>query len=574
MSTPPTEDLLPAGEVIDLEPTIRVDRAELWAAADPSAHSTRPGVALVEGSVASLTSETDALRRKRLLASAVSLAVIYAVVLVWVFASDNPGTLTVEGSRFSLRVGLLALRCVLAAAVAGLLAELPLGRKQLRVVEYVLFLGLTVLVMISQYFVGLDLMERGPAYMPIVLAFVKDGVIEMLVLMMIYATLIPNPPAIAARLLAVMLLGPIAAVFLLELHPSAAPIISQLGTAEQAGSNALFLGIGTALAIYASSLLHGLRTELHQARKFGQYQLRSKLGEGGMGEVYLAEHALLKRPCALKLVKSEAGADPIVLARFEREVQSAARLAHPNTIAIYDYGHTDDGTFYYVMEYLHGLSLADLVREAGPLPPGRVIYLFRQICAGLAEAHDLGLVHRDLKPANVFVAVRGGESDIAKVLDFGLVRLTKEPEAAALTRDMMVSGTPLYMAPEQAVADRSLDARADIYALGAVMYFTLTGQPPFTGENAFAVMMAHGRDPVVPPSRVRPGVPEDLERVVLGCLAKKPGERYQSVKELADALAACSSAGDWDATKADQWWATRAQPLASDEPQPTVAVAS
>ena len=152
-----------------------------------------------------------------------------------------------------------------------------------------------------------------------------------------------------------------------------------------------------------------------------------------MGEVYLAEHQLLKRPCALKLIKPEAGADPIALARFEREVQSAARLAHPNTIEIFDYGHTDDGTFYYVMEYLQGMSLADLVRQDGPLPPGRVIYLFRQVCAGLAEAHGLGLVHRDLKPANIFVAVRGGESDVAKVLDFGLVKLTKDPDAAELT---------------------------------------------------------------------------------------------------------------------------------------------
>ena len=318
--------------------------------------------------------------------------------------------------------------------------------------------------------------------------------------------------------------------------------------------------MATALAIYGSFLLNGLRTELHEARKFGQYQLVRKLGEGGMGEVYLAEHALLKRPCALKLIKPEAGADPIALARFEREVQSAARLAHPNTIEIYDYGHTDDGTFYYVMEYLQGLSLADLVSQAGPLPPGRVIYLFRQVCAGLAEAHGLGLVHRDLKPANVFVAVRGGESDVAKVLDFGLVKLTRGPGAAELTGDMTVSGTPLYMAPEQAVGDRSLDARADIYALGVMMYHALTGQPPFTGENAFAIMMAHGRDPVVPPSQLRPDVPADLERVILLCLAKKPDERYRSVQDLGEALAACTSAADWDQKKADRWWAQYTQP--------------
>src|SRR5262249_8056155 len=150
----------------------------------------------------------------------------------------------------------------------------------------------------------------------------------------------------------------------------------------------------------------GLRTELHEAHKFGQYQLIRKLGEGGMGEVHLAEHQLLKRPCALKLIKAAAGSKPTAVARFEREVQSAARLSHPNTIEIYDYGHTEDGTFYYVMEYLRGMSLADLMRVHGPVPAGRLIYLMRQVCAGLAEAHALGLVHRDLKPANIFVAVR------------------------------------------------------------------------------------------------------------------------------------------------------------------------
>src|SRR5262249_16839330 len=192
-------------------------------------------------------------------------------------------------------------------------------------------------------------------------------------------------------------------------NPDVVGVVERMRTTEQAGSNFLFLTVGAALAIYGAYVLNGLRAELHEARKFGQYQLVRKLGEGGMGEVYLAEHALLKRPCALKLIKPDSGADPMALARFEREVQSAARLAHPNTIEIYDYGHTEDGTFYYVMESLQGLSLADLIRQTGPLPPGRVIYLFRQVCAGLAEAHELGLVHRDLKPANVFLAVRGGE---------------------------------------------------------------------------------------------------------------------------------------------------------------------
>jgi eukaryotic-like serine/threonine-protein kinase len=575
MTTTTTEDPPPDAEVIELEPTVHVDRAELWALSASGWDQARSAGAIAEGSLASLAGETETLKRRRLLAAAVSLAATFGLLLVWVFASDNPGTLTVEGSRYSLRVAMIGLRCLLAAAVAGLLAsEVPLSRRHLHVIEYVLFLGVTLLMMLSQYFVGLDLMHRGPDYLPIILAFIKDGVIQMLALMMIYGTLIPNKATVAARLLFAMFIASFVTMLLFRLHPDAAQLVAQLSAAEETGSNILFLGIGTALAIYGAYLVNGLRTELHEARKFGQYQLVRKLGEGGMGEVYLAEHALLKRPCALKLIKAETGADPIILARFEREVQSAARLAHPNTIAIYDYGHTDDGTFYYVMEYLQGLSLSDLVRAAGPLPPGRVIYLFRQVCAGLAEAHGLGLVHRDLKPANVFVAVRGGESDVAKVLDFGLVKLTKDPGVAALTSDLTVSGTPLYMAPEQAVGDRSLDARADIYALGAMMYYALTGQPPFTGETAFAIMMAHSRDPVVPPSQVRPGVPADLESVILRCLAKKADERYPDVKALGVALANCAAAAGWNAEQADHWWADTMQIAPIDAPPEPAGVES
>jgi serine/threonine-protein kinase len=528
-------------------------------------------MALAEGTVGSLAGETDTLLRQRLFAAAVSLAVVFGLLCIWVFASDNIGTLTVSGSRFSVRVGLLVLRCLLAVVVAGLLAsDAPLSRKALRRVEYVLFLGTALLVLGSQYFVNLDLMHRGTEYVPVILAFIKDGVIQMMALMLIFGMLIPNRPAVAARVLVAMFVGAVIVPFLLTLHSGAAPILARLSAAEETGSNILFLGMATALAIYGARLVNGLRTQLHEAHKFGQYQLMHKLGEGGMGEVYLAEHALLKRPCALKLVKTEVGSDPIALARFEREVQSAARLAHPNTIEIYDYGRTDDGTFFYVMEFLRGLSLSDLVRQYGPVPAARIIYLFRQVCAGLAEAHELGLIHRDLKPANMFVAVRGGESDVAKVLDFGLVKLTREPDAVALTGQMNVSGTPLYMAPEQAVGDPSLDARADIYALGAVMYFALTGRPPFQGENAFAVMMAHGRDPVVPPSQVRPDVPADLEQVVLRCLAKKPGDRYPNVRALGEALAACPSAAGWGANRADAWWAAQGVSVQADSPPQAV----
>ncbi len=309
--------LLPADELIELEPTLHVDLADPSAAGSLAA--LRPGVAPPEGTVASLAGETDTLRRRRLLAASVFLAATYGLLAVWVFASDNPGTLTADGGRLSLRVVLIGLRCLLAAAVAGLLAsEAPLARKPLRAVEYVLFLGLTLLIMASQYLVNLDLAHRGPEYVPAILAFIKDGVIQILVLMMIYGTLIPNPPAVAAPALMAMFIGPIAAMFLLGLHPDVAPIVAQLHEAEEAGSNILFLTIGMALAVYGSFLVNGLRTRLHQAQKFGQYRLVRKLGDGGMGEVYLAEHQLLKRPCALKRIKIESGSDPIALARFER----------------------------------------------------------------------------------------------------------------------------------------------------------------------------------------------------------------------------------------------------------------
>jgi hypothetical protein len=547
-------------DVLELEPTAFLGAIPHTYGTEPhdftrATRHTSP-VAFVEGSMASLSGETHDLKRERLRSAGIAGAAIFGLVMIWVFESNNPGTLAVDGSPYSIRLMLIALRCLLAAGVAGLLSsDAPLSKGQLRVIENVLFLGLTVLMMVSQYVVGLDLIHRGPEYVPILLAFIKDGVIQMLALMMIYGTLIPNPPRVAAKTLLAMFAGPVLTMILMKLHPDTAEVITRLATAEEAGSNILFLGIAAVLAFYGSYVLNGLRVELHDARKFGQYRLLNKIGAGGMGEVYKAEHQLLKRPCALKLIKPESGANPTALARFEREVHAAARLSHPNTIAIYDYGHSEDGTFYYVMEYLPGMSLEDLVRQTGPLPPARVIYLLRQACAGLAEAHAIGLVHRDLKPANIFIAHRGGETDVAKVLDFGLVKLTQDPEAPTLTADMTVSGTPSYMAPEQATGRRDLDVRADVYAMGAVIYFALTGQPPFSGESAFAIMMAHARDQAVPPSQLQPGIPADLEAIVLKALEKKPEDRYPDARAMGRALAACEAASEWDADHADRWWA-------------------
>ncbi len=243
-----------------------------------------------------------------------------------------------------------------------------------------------------------------------VVAHMKNNVMGTFALMVVYGMFIPNDTRSTARVVLTMALASLVGMVFLMAGEHLGGAFERFRTVEHSGSNALFLMIGAALAIYGTYVLSGLRSELHEAKKFGQYRILNKIGAGGMGEVYMAEHQLLKRPCALKLIRPESGADGVALARFEREVQSAARLSHPNTIEIYDYGHTDDGTFYYVMEYLPGINLQELVKTHGPIPAGRVIYLMRQVCAGLAEAHGLGLVHRDLKPANVFVSLRGGEA--------------------------------------------------------------------------------------------------------------------------------------------------------------------
>ena len=273
-----------------------------------------------------------------------------------------------------------------------------------------------------------------------------------------------------------------------------------------------------------------------------------------MGEVYLAEHQLLKRPCAIKVIRANKATDPQRCA-FHAEVRATAKLTHWNTIEIFDYGSTSDGTFYYVMEYLPGLSLAELVERHGPLPPERVIHLIEQTCDALSEAHSAGLIHRDIKPGNIFAAQRGGIYDVAKLLDFGLVKPIMPIDGAVnLTMAGTITGSPLYMAPEQAGSDHKPDARSDIYSLGAVAYYLLTGQPPFDSKNAIKVMVAHLHEPVVPPSHHRSDVPADLEAVVMRCLAKDPDDRFGDAAGLGRALADCEAAGRWTRQSAARWW--------------------
>jgi serine/threonine-protein kinase len=318
----------------------------------------------------------------------------------------------------------------------------------------------------------------------------------------------------------------------------------------------LVLFLGAATGTFASFQIATLRREASEAKRLGQYHLKKRLGEGGMGEVYLAEHRLLKRPCAVKLIRAENAGDPQLLRRFEREVRATCQLTHPNTVEIYDYGHADDGTFYYVMEYLSGLNLDALVGRFGPLPPERAIHLLRQLCGALHEAHAAGLVHRDLKPGNVIVCRQGGRHDVAKLLDFGLVRSPKgsEQDITRLTQQGVVLGTPAYMAPEQARGANAAEARSDLYSLGALGYFLLCGKPPFPRESIVETLAAHLHDPVEPLTTLRPEVPLDLQAVILRCLAKAPQDRFADATSLEAALANCHCAGLWTEDRARAWW--------------------
>ncbi|MFO1043918.1 MAG: protein kinase [Planctomycetaceae bacterium] len=273
----------------------------------------------------------------------------------------------------------------------------------------------------------------------------------------------------------------------------------------------------------------------------GQYRLIRKLGEGGMGQVYEAEHSLLHRRCAVKLILPEFTSNRIALSRFEREVQAMARLSHWNTVRIFDYGVDARGCFFYAMELLDGLTLEQLISRDGPLPPNQAIHILNQVCDALEEAHQTGLVHRDLKPSNLMVANVGGQANVAKVVDFGLVRATEETsvEATLVTHLGGICGTPKYIAPEQAMNPSSVDRRADIYSMGATAYYVLTGVPPFVRDSVFALTMAHVNDPVTPPSTHNPKLSQRIDEVILKCMAKAPKDRYQNMRELRSAFESC-----------------------------------
>jgi eukaryotic-like serine/threonine-protein kinase len=308
----------------------------------------------------------------------------------------------------------------------------------------------------------------------------------------------------------------------------------------------------------ARRLQESARKAALKAQQLGQYALDEEIGSGGFGTVFRGHHALMRRPVAVKLL------DPLLaneqsIARFEREVRMTCTLTHPNTIALYDYGHTPDGLFYYAMEYLDGLGLDKLVEDHGRQPEGRVIHILRQVCGSLAEAHAQGLVHRDIKPANIYLTQRGGIPDFVKVLDFGLVKARKTEGELDITGATATLGTPLYMSPEAVESPHGVGPSADLYSLGCVGYFLLTGETVFTGLSIGEVMLQQVRSiPERPSARLHQAVSADLEDLLMSCLAKKPADRPASAKVLEAALARCAATTSWTTEQAEAWWRTRA----------------
>ncbi|HEX5962353.1 MAG TPA: serine/threonine-protein kinase [Gemmatimonadales bacterium] len=327
--------------------------------------------------------------------------------------------------------------------------------------------------------------------------------------------------------------------------------------------------LGTTLATIVSRVTYGLRQQVAEANELGQYVLEEKIGGGGMGEVWRARHRLLIRPAAIKLIRPQMSGDPeLFLRRFEREARATAALKSPHTVQLYDFGATEDGRLYYVMELLDGLDLDTLVRQYGPLPAERVVHLLRQVCSSLQDAHGNGLVHRDIKPANVVVSRAGTTFDFAKVLDFGLVKLDTarktENDAVNLSTEDSTSGTPAFMAPEVVLGVADTDYRVDLYALGCVGYWLLTGKLIFEGRSVVEVMFHHAHTrPPKPSTRSELPIPAPLEDLIMECLEKDPAHRPASAEAVSTRLDAVSLESPWTVERAERWWAMH-RPLPAD----------
>ncbi len=516
---------------------------------------------LATGPSPRLAAEVQTLLRRRLRFFSVLSTVVWGVASV-LHAIQVPLDTRPPAEVWLGAASIWAMFLVVVVTTALIWSRRPLALGRLRAVEISLFgLPLTQIVwwyvdQLGPKHLLLRAFQEGVFFVPFILSTIA---LYFLATIVAYGTLIPNTGRRCGLVVTAMAVVPVALVSAVGFSEDEIRAKFLVPFLVCLTVLVMWMGVAVALAVYGSHRVEILRQEVLAARQLGQYQLKERLGEGGMGEVYLAEHVLLRRPCALKLIRPERAGDPKNLLRFEREVQATAGLTHPNTVQVFDYGHAEDGTFYYAMEYLPGLTLEELVKRHGPPPPERIVHLLRQVCGALHEAHVVGLIHRDIKPSNIIACERGGLPDVAKLLDFGLVRSHGLGAGADnLTQEGAFAGTPAYMSPEQADGKKDLDACSDIYSLGAVAYYLLIGQPPFVRPTPLQTLIAHVSDPPVPPDQFRPETPPDLQAVVLRCLEKDPTRRFPDTRSLERALAGCQGAGLWTEERAAAWWRGRA----------------
>lgn len=457
--------------------------------------------------------------------------------------------------------------CIVVTIITGALAawlylDRDLSMAKLRVIELTLFGSLLVQAAVVSY---AEIVRSATSGDPgLVLFTLGVTLLSFTVIMAAYALFIPNgwlraSAVIVPTALATPLIWLVVSVRNPEVAALAAPVLD-----FRAVSTLYLLGaILMAACILGTMLITRFRSMAIDARSDALYDLRTQIGKGGMGEVWLAEHKTLARPAAIKIVRPDLLADgdkaagTNVVKRFAREAQATAALRSPHTVEIYDFGVTDEGTFYYVMEYLEGLDLGTLVKRHGPLPTARAVHLLRQACASLEDAHQHSLVHRDIKPANIFACRLGTEYDFTKVLDFGLVKDQRPSENTQLTVDGLTTGTPAYMAPEMALQDGRVGPATDIYALGCVAYWLLTGKLVFDEPTPVAMIVNHVKTaPEAPSTRTELPIPAALDEIVLRCLEKDPAARYPSMRALEAALGSVRLDQTWDADRAEEWWQT------------------
>ena len=403
---------------------------------------------------------------------------------------------------------------------------------------------------------------------------ILQTLLALMVTVMVRAILVPSRPS-RTMVLSALAFIPTVIVCIARHHPTQllpgfTPGFQKL---HMTLNTVLWSVLGTTLATIVSRVIYGLRQQVAEANELGQYILEEPIGGGGMGEVWRARHRLLIRPAAIKLIRPQAlpamaGDSELLMRRFEREARATAALKSPHTVQLYDFGTTEDGRLYYVMELLDGLDLDTLVRQYGSLPAERVIHILRQVCSSLQDAHGNGLVHRDIKPANVVVSRAGTTFDFVKVLDFGLVKLdttrrAEDDAVAKLSTEGSTSGTPAFMAPEVVLGDAVTDHRVDLYALGCVGYWLLTGKVVFEG-TAMQVMVHHAQTPPQRPSlRVEGPIPAPLEDLIMECLEKDPTRRPPSAEVVSTRLNAVPLSSAWTVERAEDWWATH-RPLPPD----------